>query len=214
MITAIVLTLPAINTTQLRQRLREQRRHLSAIEQQRHANRITGRIVHARFFKHAKHIALYLPSDGEVDLTPLILRLFNQFNSGNKQCFLPVIVSKRDALMRFAPYTPGTKMRKNCFSIDEPVYRRRELKSAAHMDLILAPLVGFDSEGNRMGMGGGYYDRALQHLRHQSEKGRSIIKPRFVGIAHAIQKVDKLQHQTWDIPLHAIITEQELRYFQ
>jgi 5-formyltetrahydrofolate cyclo-ligase len=204
----------SFNTPQLRQLLRQKRRHLSAIEQQGHSLRITKRIIYSRFIKHSKHIALYLPSDGEVDLTPLILRLFNQFNAGKKHCYLPVIVSRRDAIIRFAPFEPGSKMRKNCFSIDEPVYQRRQLKSAAHMDLILAPLVGFDAEGNRIGMGGGYYDRALQHLKPKSEKGHSIIKPRFVGIAHAIQKVEKLDRQQWDIPLHAIVTEQELSYFK
>lgn len=204
---------PLSNTSQLRQRLRQKRRQLSAIEQQRHSLKITQRIIHSRFFKHSRHIAFYLPSDGEVDLTLLIQRLFKPFNGRKKQCYLPVIVSRRDAIIRFAPFNQGSKMRKNCFAINEPVYQRRQLKSATHMDLILAPLVGFDAEGNRMGMGGGYYDRALQHLQPKSAKGHSIIKPRFVGIAHAIQKVEKLERQKWDIPLHAVVTEQALSYF-
>lgn len=204
---------PLSNTSQLRQRLRQKRRQLSAIEQQRHSLKITQRIIHSRFFKHSRNIAVYLPNDGEVDLTPLIQRLFKPFSDRKKRYYLPVIISRRDAIIRFAPFTQGSKMRKNCFAIDEPVYQRRHLKSAIHMDLILAPLVGFDAEGNRMGMGGGYYDRALQHLRSKSAKGRSIIKPRFVGVAHAVQKVAKLERQQWDIPLHAIVTEQELSYF-
>ncbi len=205
------------SSLQIRQRLREKRRHLSVIEQHRHSHRITRRILHARFFKHSRHIALYLASDGEVDLKPLIGNLFQTVNKG-KKIYLPVIVSKRDAIIKFAPYHPATKMRKNCFAINEPIYQRRQLKSAVQMDLILAPLVGFDNNGNRIGMGGGYYDRALQHLLPRSEQGqhrqKTIIKPRFVGIAHGIQKEDKLQRQAWDVPLHAIVTEQELRYFK
>lgn len=202
-----------LNTSQLRQLLRQKRRSLSVIAQQRHSQKITRRIIHARFFKHARHIALYLASDGEVDLTPLIQSLFTSNSNTLKRCYLPVIVSRRDAVMRFAPYHPGSKMRKNCFAINEPVYQRRQLKTAVHMDVILAPLVGFDAQGLRIGMGGGYYDRALQHLKPKKDEGYRMLKPRFVGIAHAIQKVNKLQPQPWDIPLHAIVTEQELSYF-
>ena len=117
--------------------------------------------------------------------------------------------------MAFAPYNKNTRLRKNSFGILEPVYQKKHLKSARQLDLVLAPLVAFDPMGHRMGMGGGYYDRALNHLRRQGQNSRSIRKhhPLFVGIAHEIQQVDVLQAQPWDIPLHAIVTEKGLRYF-
>ena len=71
------------------------------------------------------------------------------------------------------------------------------------LDLILLPLVGFDLKGNRLGMGGGYYDRTLSYLRHR----RFWIKPRLVGVAHECQKVDSLIARPWDIPLDAVVTE-------
>ena len=114
--------------------------------------------------------------------------------------------------MGFAPYDKGTRLRKNCFGILEPVYQKKQLKTALQMNLILAPLVGFDEQGNRMGMGGGYYDRALQHLKSGDSRSRSF-KPGFVGIAHEIQKVHKLESHTWDIALNAIVTERRLSYF-
>ncbi len=113
--------------------------------------------------------------------------------------------------MRFAPYEKNTRLRKNCFGILEPVYQKKQLKPARQLDLVLAPLVGFDGQGNRMGMGGGFYDRALQHLKQQSTAGN--LRPKYVGIAHEVQKVAQLESHHWDIQLHAIITERQLSYF-
>ncbi len=118
--------------------------------------------------------------------------------------------------MAFAPYDKNTRLRKNSFGIPEPVYQKKHLKSARQLDLVLAPLVAFDPLGHRMGMGGGYYDRALNHLRQQGQNNQSIVRKHhqlYVGIAHEIQQVEALQAQPWDIPLHAIVTEKGLRYF-
>ncbi len=114
--------------------------------------------------------------------------------------------------MAFAPYEKKTCLRKNSFGILEPVYQKKQLKTARQLDLVLAPLVAFDPQGNRLGMGGGFYDRALSHLRAHGRRTRKH-HPLFIGIAHELQQVDSLQVQSWDIPLHAIITERGLRYF-
>ena len=68
------------------------------------------------------------------------------------------------------------------------------------LDVILMPLVGFDNDGNRLGMGGGYYDRTLAYTRH------AIKKPVLIGVAHDLQRVDRLPYASWDIPLNAIVT--------
>ena len=65
------------------------------------------------------------------------------------------------------------------------------------------PLVGFDHQGYRLGMGGGYYDATLAYMRHR----RSWRKPRLVGIAYECQRVEKLPHDPWDMPLDAVVTE-------
>ncbi len=70
--------------------------------------------------------------------------------------------------------------------------------------LVLVPLVAFDRNGNRMGMGAGYYDRALQALAHQTGT-----RPLLVGLAHAFQETTSLQAKPWDVPLDAILTDQE-----
>jgi 5-formyltetrahydrofolate cyclo-ligase len=71
---------------------------------------------------------------------------------------------------------------------------------------LLLPLVGFDETGNRLGMGGGYYDRTLSYLRQRKHWRR----PRLVGIAHECQKVDALAPSPWDVPLDMIVTEERV----
>jgi 5-formyltetrahydrofolate cyclo-ligase len=71
------------------------------------------------------------------------------------------------------------------------------------LDLVLTPLVGFDHKGNRLGMGGGYYDRSFAFLlRRQNWK-----KPRLVGLAYDFQQLDKLPAKNWDVPLTAVATD-------
>ncbi len=176
------------------------------MQQQQHGRLISQRIIHSHFYKHARHIALYLHGDGEVDLSLLI----NKLHSYKKKCYLPVILSRQRATMAFAPYERHTRLRKNCFGILEPVYQKKQLKTARQLDLVLTPLVAFDAQGNRMGMGGGFYDRALQHLGTQQ---RRFLKPIVIGVAHEVQRVAQLQSHHWDIPLDAIVTENGMTLF-
>ncbi len=192
----------------LRQQLRLKRRELPSTTQTHHAQCVTHYILNAPFYKQAKSIALYLSADGEIELSLLI----NQIHEQGKQCYLPVILSKKKGLMGFAPYTEQTALIKNCFGIFEPIYQEKELRTADQIEVILAPLVAFDEQRHRMGMGGGYYDRALQHLAINTTQSRHL-KPLFVGIAHELQCVKTLPVQTWDIALNAIITEQRLTLF-
>jgi len=73
-----------------------------------------------------------------------------------------------------------------------------------YADAILMPVVGFDRHGNRLGMGAGYYDRALRHLRDGSRRWR---RPRLVGLAFACQEVERIVPSAWDIPLDVVVTE-------
>ncbi len=187
----------------LRHKLRIKRRQLSKIKQYQHSQRISQRIVHSDAYKYARHIAVYLAADGEVDLSFLISKMHQQ----GKKCYLPVILSRQEGLIGFAPYETHTRLTKNCFAILEPIYQKKQIKTARQMDIVLAPLVAFDNQGNRMGMGGGYYDRALKHLK------TAAIKPKFIGIAHELQRVSELQVHSWDIGLNAIVTERCFEFF-
>lgn len=183
----------------LRQQLRKQRRELSEHDQHRHAVAATRLLARLSSFRSARRVALYLAEDGELDTAHMIERAWRC----KKQVYLPVLPPTGHALV-FAPYLPNSKMLPNRFGIDEPQVNPKHWISARQLNLILLPLVAFDTMGNRMGMGGGFYDRSLAFMKHQKQWH----SPHLIGLAHELQKVDALKCEPWDIPLHQIITEQ------
>lgn len=124
----------------------------------------------------------------------------------NKQCYLPVLDPLGSNRLWFAPLFPGASLRPNRFGIPEPNVAARHLVSARHLDLLLLPLVAFDHLGNRLGMGGGFYDRSLAYIKHRHQWRR----PHLYGVAHQFQCVPLLQQASWDIPLNGIVTDQRI----
>lgn len=189
----------------LRRELRRQRQALSVQQQQAAAlslDRVLGR--HSLFLR-SRHIAIYLPNDGEMDLTPLLQRALAM----GKKCYLPVLSPIYHNRLWFAPYDGSNRMELNRFGIPEPAANWSQMRPVWTLDLILTPLVAFDDHGNRLGMGGGFYDRTLAYLTRR----RHWRKPQLLGTAHAFQQVDRLPHESWDIPLQGVVTEKELLYF-
>ena len=140
---------------QLRDTLRARRNTLSATDQSRAAGKICERLLGLPAWTDAGRVALYLANDGEPGTEALI----DAAREAGKQVFLPRIQS---AAMAFARWDAGTRLSVNRFGIAEP-NSDAETLAAAELDLICLPLVGFDRRANRLGMGGGFYDRALDH---------------------------------------------------
>jgi 5-formyltetrahydrofolate cyclo-ligase len=184
-----------------RQQLRAERRSLSTAEQQLAGNRLTSNLCRENLFIDAEKIALYLSNDGEIDPAEL---LTNALSNG-KKCFLPALHPTEPNTLCFVAYDVDSPMAPNKFGILEPVFDIAQVASPSSLDVILMPLVGFDRLGNRMGMGGGYYDRTLAFMsEHHSGK------PKLVGLAHSSQEVELISQQSWDIPLHVIATDREI----
>lgn len=185
---------------QQRQQLRQARRALSPHE---HAERSAGAIrqlVRHRLFRSAQHIACYLPNDGELDLTELITMV----DAMGKTAYLPVLSALHRHHLHFLPYAPGDTLVENRFGIPEPVIRSRRVINIQRLDLVLTPLVGFDGQGNRLGMGGGFYDRSFHFLRRRQHWR----KPHLVGMAFDLQYCPTgLPNQDWDVPLEAVVSE-------
>ena len=140
-------------------------------------------------------MACYLANDGELDPAPLVRRL----RSSGREIYLPVLDGP---LLRFAPWTEGEPLRRNRFGIPEPATRHRA-RSALRLDVILVPLVVFDDAGNRLGMGGGFYDRTFARLQDR----RAWRRPRLVGVAYGFQRVETLSARSWDVRLCGVVTE-------
>jgi 5-formyltetrahydrofolate cyclo-ligase len=182
--------------------MRQKRRNLSPLKQKLNAKKIATQLINLQQLKQAKKIAVYLSHDGEINLLELIKQLWKR----NKQCYLPVLNKKRSGYLLFLPYDKNQKMIKNRFKIREPVYNYRNSQLAKQLDIILMPLVGFDKQANRIGMGGGYYDRSLSYMEKETNKRPVNQKPLLIGVAHSIQAVEKIPVAAWDVRLNMIVT--------
>ena len=190
----------APNRAQLRRQLRAARRALSRAQQQCAARNLYKQLAQHPTFRRARHIALYLANDGEIDPGWLLRAAQRR----GKITYLPVLSAWPKTKMVFQRINPREKLRRNRFRIAEPLANRARQRKVWALDLILLPLVGFDAHGERLGMGGGFYDRSLAHkTRHPG-----MHKPRLLGLAHECQKVEKLPTASWDVPLQATVTDQ------
>lgn len=194
MIAAQGLSRPA-----LRRQLRQQRRSLTPAQQRRAAQDLYRQIIQHPLFRRARHIALYLPNDGEIDPRPLM----RAAQRHGKTTYLPLLDSWPRTRMRFQRVAAGERLWPNRFRIDEPRFSRARQRRVWTLDLVLMPLVGFDEFGGRLGMGGGFYDRSLAY-RSRRLKGE---KPILLGLAHECQKVDRLPLASWDVRLYATVTD-------
>ncbi|MDR7122898.1 5-formyltetrahydrofolate cyclo-ligase [Rheinheimera soli] len=188
---------------QLRQHIRNLRRSLSAEQQQQASFDLVQQLLPRPEVQHAQHIALYLSNDGELDTTPLINSLWQL----GKTLYLPLLHPVVPGYLVFQLYSPDSQLKPNQFGIGEPELNCSLLCPVDQLDLIFAPLVAFDSEGQRLGMGGGFYDRTLSQL------DSAATKPKLIGLAHDCQQVESVPVEAWDIPLPAICTPTKFRCF-
>ena len=182
----------------LRQKLRQQRAGLSPAQQHAHARAVNRHLIASGTLLAGRTFAIYSAADGELDTAPIIDYLL----ATGRVVALPVV--NRAGAMDFYRVTATTPLLMNRFGILEPDPMTATYVPRLALDIVFAPLVAFDNRGHRLGMGGGYYDRFLM-LR-----GR---KPLVVGLAHALQQVDSLPRETWDVPLDAAVTESGLTGF-
>jgi len=189
----------ATSRSALRKQLRQARRALSPAQQRKAAERLKRHLAQDIRFLRARHIAFYLANDGEIDPAPL-LKLANRYR---KHCYLPVLKRWPATGMAFQKLQRKQAWQRNRFNIREPRTDRKRQVRAWRLDLVLMPLVGFDAAGNRLGMGGGFYDRAFAYRHRQGATKR----PRLLGLAHQCQQVDLLPCAGWDIPLDGVVTD-------
>ncbi len=183
----------------LRRALRAQRQSLPAEARKLAARALAVNLAGLRLFLASRRVACYLPNDGEIDTG----RVIEHIRRLRKILYLPVLSPLAHDRLWFAEAKPKTKLVPNRFGIPEPAVPARQLVRAQELDLILMPLVGFDDQGNRLGMGGGFYDRSLEFLRHRSRWR----KPQVLGIAYDFQRVNGLAPDPWDIPLQGVVTD-------
>lgn len=188
-----------LSRAQLRRLLRQRRRALNGLQQRLAARRLYRQLAQHPLFRRSQHIALYLPNDGEID-PHLLLR---EAQRRGKAIYLPVLNAWPATRMVFQRIRPDEKLTLNRFRIREPRPSHARQRKVWALSLLLMPLVGFDPQGGRLGMGGGFYDRSLAYRASR----KNCQKPTLLGLAHECQKVDQLELASWDIPLQATVTD-------
>jgi 5-formyltetrahydrofolate cyclo-ligase len=188
---------PEVRAT--RRRLRELRLALGPAERAAAERAIRAALVRLGVFRRGAHVALYVPMRGEVDVRPCLEVARRQ----GSHVYVPRVVSRRRRQMLFAPWSEDGTHRTNAFGIPEPG-SAAGVRPVIGLDAVILPLVGFDASGNRLGMGAGFYDRALRRRLDRSATWR---RPRLIGVAYACQQLPAIPASPWDVPLDVVVTE-------
>jgi len=201
----ILTLLQNMDINRLRQKIRQQRNTLGAAGQSIAARALDKQLRAFSITARARHIGLYLANDGEIDPLHFMQWAFTQA----RHCYLPVLNTLQGQPMKFAEITPQSRFEPNRFGIPEPVVKPHEMLDAGKLNAVLLPLVAFDLNGHRIGMGGGFYDRTLEFTRQQPYDQR----PKLIGLAHEFQYSGEIKPSPWDIPLDGIATEKRAILF-
>ena len=183
---------------QMRQHNRKLRAALTPAQLDAAAGKLADRIVALAAYRDAQKIAAYFAVNGEIGLDPVI----DHALAGGKQLYLPNLDQQA---LRFSPYFRAQKMRINKFRLPEPDVGDDEMLQPAELDLVLAPLVVFDAQRNRIGMGGGFYDRSFA-----MRKDPVVERPALIGVAHDFQRVERIEPEEWDVRLDMVVTDEAI----
>jgi 5-formyltetrahydrofolate cyclo-ligase len=179
---------------QLRAKALRARREMDEDERAAASELICKRVIHSSIFFASQSIACYLPMEDEVDTRSIIEAAWR----ANKRVFVPVLRERRKMLFRELSHK--TPLAQNSYGIWEPVDGKQILPR--HLDIAIVPTVAFDKNNNRIGMGGGYFDRCFAYLKHR----QLWFRPKLVGVAFACQEVEQVRPNPWDIRLYTIFS--------
>lgn len=194
-----------MNKSELRKSLRQRRAAIGRAERRRAGVSLTRNALRHGLLSRYQRIGIYLAHGAEISTLPLINRALML----KRACYLPMLSFGRGRMLWFNRLQAGQTWVANRFGIPENTTTQQ--LHARQLDLLFMPLVGFDDSGNRIGMGGGFYDTALAYLRRR----QVWRKPFLVGVAFECQRINgELPHDPWDVPLDAVLTERGLYRFK
>lgn len=176
---------------EIRKTMRAKRLALSECEQHQAAQSLISQALVLVEQYQPQTIAFYLPFNGEISPLPLMHTLQKQ----GRICALPVLHPFSPHYLQFYRYCSDADLAPNRFGILEPQLDCRHIVPLDEIEMIFVPLVACDKQHNRLGMGGGFYDRTLAQMPNAIS----------VGLAHRCQQIDQLPAESWDMPLNYLL---------
>ena len=183
------------HVSKLRQQHLDARRRMTDAERSAASDSINRQLLRSRHYARANTIGVYLATADEVDLDAFIRTSWLH----GKRVYAPRVAQNRE--MFFLQLSANTRIVRNQYGIWEP--DEGIDVSPRSLDWIIVPMVAFDSENHRIGMGGGYYDRALRFAKHRHH----VLPPRLTGVAFACQETTSFAANPWDIGVSRVFRE-------
>lgn len=184
---------------QLRTKLKQQRRQLTHKQQQQASLQVIKQLKRLPNYQFAKRVALYISAYGELPTAPIIKDLQQR----QRACFVPVIDPVRPHCMRFMRLHKTSKLQTHRLGMLQPKFVYAQCVPTFSLSLMLLPLLAFDTGLQRLGMGGGFYDRALA----KAAKARQL---NTIGLGYEWQKHTQLPSEKWDRPLNYIVSDAQI----
>lgn len=181
----------------IRAMMREKRRSLGPAAQRDASDALLGQLVTLGMLAAACRVGMYMASDGEIDPSAAMRWCWRR----DIGACVPILPEPPDRKLVFVSVNPSTRFAANRYGIREPANSPGKGVMPRELDVVLLPLVAFDGQGSRVGMGGGYYDATFRFVRDERPEA-----PVLVGVAHDFQKVDAVPFESWDVPLRWVIT--------
>lgn len=152
-------------------------------------------------FQASRHIACYCAYGQEFQTMSIIDAIW----AAGKVCYLPALADSKT--LNFVQYNQDDELQPNQHLIPEPVSNQHVIHPEK-LDLVLVPLLAFDKLGNRIGTGGGFYDRTFAFMYTQPEKS-----PFLLGLGYTFQECPDIQSEPWDVKLCGMLTEKYIALF-
>jgi 5-formyltetrahydrofolate cyclo-ligase len=184
----------------LRRQLIARRRAVRGAERAAATKRVALLVGSLPQFKPGARVAVYASFGSELDPAPVIRAAARR----GIRLYVPVVMDLARRRMRFVPLSPFVRP-----GIEVTPGRHARHVTARWFHLILCPVVGIDERGYRLGMGAGFFDRALafRRLRHHWRG------PKLIALAFECQRIDSVHPESWDARLDGVITESGLHHF-
>ncbi|MEE8281045.1 MAG: 5-formyltetrahydrofolate cyclo-ligase [Gammaproteobacteria bacterium] len=187
----------------LRSKLKRKRLMLTRDQIRNASSRITNLLWGMPELGRSRRLAVYMAINGEPDCDSLTQDAWLR----KYAVFAPVLRGRR---LKFAPLKQDSRLQVNRFGIFEPESTPQQLLRPNDLDVVIVPLLAFDSHGNRLGMGAGYYDRSFSFLKARNK----WLHPKLIGVAYDFQRVRRIDVQPWDVPLNVVVTESKVYRFR